>query len=272
MQTRTAVTWACVLGVTGVAPAGHAQEITGSSDWQIAATLYGWLPDIGGHTQLPLGGSGDIDVDVGTILDHLKMTAQGSFELRKGRWGAFTDLVYLDVGETGSRTRNITIGGRPIPATVDATLQFDLKSTIWTLAGTYLVTSGSDTTFEVLAGARLAHINQGLGWTFNGNFNFVTPPPITGDAKESVDQWDAIIGGQGRIALGAGHKWAIPYYFDIGTGDSDLTWQAEAGITYSFGWGDIGAVWRYLDYDLKSNGPIKDLSFNGPAVGATIRW
>ena len=64
----------------------------------------------------------------------------------------------------------------------------------------------------------------------------------------------------------------MPYYFDIGTGDSDLTWQAELGLTYSFGWGDIGVAWRYLDYDLKANGPIKDLSFSGPAMGATIRW
>ena len=56
--------------------------------------------------------------------------------------------------------------------------------------------------------------------------------------------------------LGSSHKWAMPYHFDIGTGDSDLTWQAELGVTYSFGWGDIGAVWRYLDYDLNSDGPV----------------
>ena len=62
------------------------------------------------------------------------------------------------------------------------------------------------------------------------------------------------------------------YYFDIGTGDSDLTWQAELGLTYSFGWGDIGVAWRYLEYDLESDGPIVDLNFNGPAVGAIFRW
>ena len=64
----------------------------------------------------------------------------------------------------------------------------------------------------------------------------------------------------------------MPYYFDIGTGDSDLTWQAELALTYTFGWGDIGVAWRYLDYDLKSDSPIRDINFNGPALGAMFRW
>ena len=64
----------------------------------------------------------------------------------------------------------------------------------------------------------------------------------------------------------------MPYYIDIGTGDSDLTWQAELGLTYAFEWGALGVAWRYLDYDLKSDGPIVDLNFNGPAVGAIFRW
>jgi hypothetical protein len=29
-----------------------------------------------------------------SILDHLKMTAKGSFEIHKGRWSAFTNIVY----------------------------------------------------------------------------------------------------------------------------------------------------------------------------------
>jgi len=268
-MSRTAFRIACALCASALAPCAAAQD---TGEWQFAATLYGWLPDIGGHTGLPLGGGGTIDVDVGTILDNLKMTAQGSFELHKGRWGGFTDLVYLDVGKTGSRTRDVSIGGVPVPATVDTDLQFDLKSTIWTLAGSYRVARYDDSTLDLLAGARLGHIKQELGWTFTGNFGALAPPPLTGTASESVDQWDVIVGVRGRVALGANHKWAVPYHFDIGAGDSDLTWQAELGLTYSFGWGDVGAVWRHLDYDLDSSGPIKDLSFSGPAFGATFRW
>ena len=263
----------CVLGIASLAaPTLHAQEVTGSSGWQFAATIYGWLPDIGGETELPLGGGGTINVDVSTILDHLKMTGMGSFEFSKGRWGGFTDLIYLNVGDSGSRIRNLSINGVPLPASVTAAADFDLKSTIWTLGASYGVVDRGAATFDLLAGARLAHMKEELKWTFTGNFGPITPPPTTGSADESVDQWDAIVGGKGRFAFGASQKWAVPYYFDIGTGDSDLTWQAELGLTYSFGWGDIGVAWRYLDYDLKSSGPIKELNFNGPALGAIFRW
>jgi hypothetical protein len=48
-------------------------------DWQFAASVYGWFPDICGKTAVAIGGSDSIDVDVDSILDHLEMTAQGSF-------------------------------------------------------------------------------------------------------------------------------------------------------------------------------------------------
>jgi hypothetical protein len=37
-------------------------------------------------------------------------------------------------------------------------------------------------------------------------------------------------------------------------------------------WGDLGVAWRYLDYDLQSDGPIQELNFNGPGVGVSFRW
>ena len=64
----------------------------------------------------------------------------------------------------------------------------------------------------------------------------------------------------------------MPFYVDVGTGDSDVTWQAQLGVAYAFGWGDIDFRWRYLGYDLKSNPAIEDMSFNGPAIGAVFRW
>ncbi len=244
----------------------------GAEDWQFAASIYGWLPDIGGHTELPLGGSGTIDVDVGTILDHLKMTGQGSIELHKGRWGAFTDIVYLDVGESASQTRGIEIGGQPLPASVTAAVDFDLKSVFWTLAASYRVAARPDATVDLLAGARLASLEQTLDWQFAGSFGPVAAPPTSGSRAASIDQWDAIVGVKGRLALDANRKWGVPYYLDVGTGDSELTWQAVLGVSYAFAWGNVGAVWRYLDYDLEADGPIKDIDFSGPAVGATFRW
>ena len=44
----------------------------------------------------------------------------------------------------------------------------------------------------------------------------------------------------------------MPFYLDVGTGQSDRTTQAAVGLAYAFNWGDIDAMWRYLDYNLKS--------------------
>jgi len=259
------------LAVAGLTPScANAQQI--SDEWQFSATVYGWFPDIGGTVELPSGDGRPIGVDISTILDHLKMTAQGSFEIQKGHWGGFVDLVYLDVGESKSETRGLTIGGQPLPGSVEAAAEFDLKSVISTFAASYRGAAGPRATVDWLVGARLASFKQDFNWEFTGDFGPITPPPRLGSRSASVDKWDAIVGVKGRLAYGAEHNWVVPFYFDVGTGDSDLTWQAMLGFGYSFGWGDLGVAWRYLDYDLKSNGPIQDLNFNGPAIGVTFRW
>ena len=270
--TKRAMTLPLLAGALGLAVCASpamSQEI--SDDWQFAATIYGWFPDIAGDTSLPAG-STSIDVPIETILDHLKMTVQGSFTIQKGHWGALTDLVYLDVGEAGSRTRNFEIGGQPLPGGVTSSLDFDLKSLFLTFAATYRVTASPDATFDVLLGARMARFEPTLEWEFSGNFGPVTPPPLTGTREESIEQWDAIVGVRGHFGFGADHHWIVPYHFDVGTGDSDVTWQAMVGLAYSFGWGDLGVAWRYLDYDLESGGAVADMNFNGPAFGATFRW
>jgi hypothetical protein len=259
------------LVVAGLAPSCViAQDL--SDEWQFAAAIYGWLPDIGGNTEFATGAGSSIDVDVSTILDHLKMTGQGAFEIQKGQWGAFTDVVYLDVGDSTSRTRGLEIGGQPLPGSIQARAEFDLKSVIWTLAGSYRSVASPAATLDWLAGARLISMDQDLDWEFTGTFGPVTPPPLTGSRGASADQWDAIVGIKGRFGFGADHNWVMPFYFDVGAGDSDLTWQGMLGFGYQFGWGDLGVAWRYLDYDLPSDGPIADLNFNGPALGATFRW
>lgn len=253
-----------VLGLVSLPVA--AQET--SDDWQFAATINGWFPDIGGHTALPIG-DGTVDVDVSRILDHLEMTVQGSFEFHKARWGGFTDVVYMDVGESQSGSRNTAIGNVPVAVTAHA--EFDLKSLFWTVAGVYRVRADQNARFDLLVGARLADLKQRLDWDFVGDFGPGPAPPRTGTRSASADQWDAVLGAKGQIALGAHKRWVVPWYVDIGAGDSDLTWRAALGLGHAFRWGQISVTWTELAYEL-SHGPIDDLDFSGPSVGATFRW
>ena len=72
--------------------------------------------------------------------------------------------------------------------------------------------------------------------------------------------------------FGANREWFVPYYLDVGTGQSELTWQAIGGIGYAFKWGQVIAAWRYLDYKFKSDSAIQSLNFSGPAVGVAFNW
>src|SRR5437899_6519742 len=114
-----------------------AQEL--SDQWQFRASVYGWLPDIRGNTTFPAGSGSSINVDASQIIDSLKFTFMGTFEARKGAWGVFTDVIYLDVGGSKSKTRDLTVDGHPIPVGVTADASLDLKSLIWTLVGSYRV-------------------------------------------------------------------------------------------------------------------------------------
>ena len=181
----------------------------------------------------------------------------GALEVQKGRWGAFTDVIYLDVGNGRARTRDFTLGGVQLPAGVTASTSMDLKSVVWTLAGSYRFVASPEGTLDVLAGARMLDIKQTLDWRAPGDVGSISVPLRSGRADVKGNNWDAIIGVKGQVALGTEGTWFMPYYADIGTGESDLTTQLMAGIGYRFKWGDLVATGRYLDWNNKAGRPLQ---------------
>ena len=179
------------IAVSAMAPTVvPAQQL--SDQWQFRASIYGWLPDIGGNTTFPAGTGSSINVNADKIIDSLKFTFMGTFEAQKGRWGAFTDVIYLDVGGSKSGTRDLTIGHVTLPAGISADASLDIKAWVWTLAGTYRVVADPGATLDVLAGARLLDIEEKLNWQFSADIVGVAPPPRTGsnELKDNVLGWD----------------------------------------------------------------------------------
>jgi hypothetical protein len=249
--------------------ASHAQ---GSADaWQWRASIYGWLPSIGGSTSFPTGGGSSIDVDSDAVIDALEMVFMGSLEARKGRWGAFTDVVYVDLGASKSGSRDFRVGRAGLPAGVSVDANLDIEAWAWTLAGMYTISDTPQNSTHLLFGARMLSVEQQFDWTFNGNIASLGLPGRSGSRGVDETNWDAIVGLKGSVALSADRRWVLPYYVDVGTGDSDLTWQAMAGIGYAFDWGTVTVAWRYLDYQFNDS-PIEEMNLNGGLVGLTFRW
>jgi hypothetical protein len=269
---RLAALAACVAGF-GMSATAHAEAPAWSAaDWRFTAVIYGYLPDIGGHSSFPpRSGGASVDVDASKIIENLKFVFMGTFEAQKGAWGVLTDVIYMDVGGSKSRTRNLSIGGHDLPVGTTADVDLDLKGTIWTLAGTWRLVQDPDASLDLLAGTRLISVKQHLGWTFSADLG-PDQPSRTGTSEIKLDNWDAIVGVKGRVAFGARHEWFVPWYFDVGTGDSDLTWQAFGGVGYAFKWGDVVGGWRYLDYEFKSGGKLQDANLNGPMLGVALHW
>ena len=244
-----------------------------SEAWQFGLSIYGWFPNIAGQTSFtPPGGSSEFGIDIDHILDSLEFALMGTFDARKGRWGLLTDVLYMDAGNSKTGTREATIGRRALPVGASANVDLDLKSWIWTLTGYYRALDQNGLTLDVVAGMRYLDVEQEVNWTVTGNVGPIPAPDRAGAAKADLTNWDALIGARGRFAFGVQKAWFVPYYFDVGTGESDFTWQGIAGIGYAFHWGEIVAAWRYLYYNLPSDEEIKDMDFSGPVIGVTFRW
>ena len=111
----------------------------GASAWKTSLSIYAYLPTIGGSTTfptLPGNPSPGVNIDANTIIDHLKMTFMGALDIHNGKWGAFTDILYMDIGGNKPKSRDFTIDG--VPGALTGDMSLDIKGTIWTTALTRL--------------------------------------------------------------------------------------------------------------------------------------
>jgi hypothetical protein len=240
-------------------------------EWRFDASLYVYLPNIHGTTKFP-GIGNSVTIDSSAIIDHLKFTFMGALEARRGPWGVYTDILYVDLGGSKQLIRGFGLGDSGLPAGAFASGSLDVKSTLWTLAATYRAIAQPDTTLDVLLGMRLLDVKQTLNWQLAGNIGTVAPPLRGGERNVNQSNWDGIVGIKGRVALSGDRRWFLPYYLDAGAGQTDFTWQAMTGIGYAFQWGDVMAGWRYIDYHMKSGKPIQDITLSGPLLAATMHW
>jgi hypothetical protein len=241
--------------------------------WHYAASIYLYLPSVGGKSNVPADSAGTpIDLSLDQILNALQFTFMGAFDASNGRWGGYTDFVYLDFAGHKQNSRAFTIGDIGLPVGTTADLDWSLRGLAWTIGGEYRAVADGGTTMDVLAGARLLDIETTSAWNITGDIGPLQPAGRTGRSERRTNLVDGIVGAKGAVALGESSRWALPYYVDVGTGQSKLTWQAAAGVRYGYDWGDLVAMWRYLSYDMKSGYSLAHLNFNGPMFGATFRW
>lgn len=254
----------------------------GADGWQFQLTPYVWLPTISGKLNYDLpagGGDGAPQIDVGPT-DWLELL-NGVFllrgEARKDRFFVFADVVYLGLESDNDRVVAISPGsGDLIP--IDASLNLDTKTDLdgftMTLAGGLNVHSDETSSTDLFAGVRFFGMDTKTSWNLSADIELPGGGNVLsrqGSIESDLESWDAVVGIKGRMRIGNG-KWSLPYYLDVGTGDSDLTWQAIAGVSYAYGWGDLIISYRHFEYDGGPQGLMENFSFSGPVIGGRFTW
>jgi hypothetical protein len=248
-----------------------------SSGWVFNVAPYLWLPTVHANLEynLPPALGGRLPTDLssgpGDYLSKLNFATMFAAEARYDRFSLLTDFMYINASVGSSTIRSIDFLGLPsipISRTLQTSTSSRLTTTIWTLAGGYTVFRGDWGNFDVLAGFRYlgAYANtdyslaltivgpRGNGATFGG----------VGGISGSRAIWNGIAGFRGRIRLPVEGLF-IPYYFDIGGGGSNLTWQIASGLGYQTGRVGVSVLYRYLSFEQGSS-VVKHLDMGGPMI------
>ena len=230
--------------IVPVEPMVEVEEVTVTNEWSYTGSMYLWAAGMSGQT----AHEGDFDTPFSDILDNLDMAFMGTLGAQKERWGVHADIIYLDVGSALDDNRFID--------------DLSLKSWIISPTVSYELINDEQFNLHALAGARYFYMKPILKLE-------------NGLAKEtSGDVWDGIVGLKGSYDFN--EKWFMPFQADIGTGDTDVTWQAFAGIGYKYENFDLIVGYRHLEWDFNDNQPggkvFNDFNVDGPVFGAKFRF
>src|SRR5215471_7181879 len=212
-----------VLLMTGLLPIAFAQGQPASAPgdnlsfhddtWHVEMSPYLWMAGMNGKLTVA-GHESEVNQSFGDIFSNLKFGFMGLSELRRGRIGIVTDLMYIKLGDETAT---------PI-ANLPNTLNVKNSISSFTLAPyfAYRLIGNERGSVDALAGFRYYH----TGSTINTELQ-----PVGTQSFSTTDNWADSLGG-GRFRLNITPKIHALFIGDVGGGGSDLTWQIVAGGGY----------------------------------------
>ena len=211
-----------------------------NDSWNYTASLYLWGAAIGGTTS----NGGDVDISFSDIIDNFDFGYMGNFGAKKGKWTFETDVLYLKVS-----------GDPDAPLPIE---NLQLRTWVVTPYVAYNIVESDQWDLDLLAGARYLYMKSEIRL------------PI-GEVSDSDTSWNGIVGMKGNYKLN--EKWYMPFTFDVGSGDADITYQALAGVGYKYENFDLLAGYRYLKWEFDDSFVgFSDLDLSGPIIGVKFRF
>lgn len=252
----------------------HAQAYE-SDKWQFSVQPYVWFPTMEAEMKFSAsGGSPSVEVEPDDYFENLNAALILTAEARKGKWSLVADLIFMKLETSAGKIKNIDFGRSVVSTDLNLGSDVEMKSFISTFGGGYQILENSWLKMDMIAGLRYLWMESKLDWRLSGVVNGPNGRTFdrNGNAKEDGDIWNGVAGVRGHILLGQSN-WYIPFYADMGAGDSDLTWQLFSGFGYSFS-DRIQALlgYRHIEFEKDGNLGIQDLRLSGPALGMRISF
>jgi hypothetical protein len=214
--------------------------------------LYFWAMSLNGDINVR-SATVPVDLAFSDAAENLAGAFSFHFEARKGRWGTLADLNFIRL----STDADFAVAGRPVTA------DFELDNVLFEAGASYLVHEPA--AVAVIGGLRTYTIAPKITLTAAAGATSV---------DDSVTSPNAFVGVTLRPRLS--EKWTFISRADIGGGDANLTWSAEAGIDFRFKpWGSLALGYKGLGIDVEYDDKVVrkyDVVHHGPFFALGFHW
>ena len=221
-------------------------------EWEFSVTPYVFLPRLRGTIGV-VGETAEVNASFADIFRNLDFAAMGTFEARKRNWVVLVDGMYMSLS-----------GQKVTPSILFSDIDVEVKEVVVTPQVGYRVVRTERGSIDLLAGARIWHVNTHL------TFQPLIRPLV--DVEGSRNWVDPIVGARGTASLS-------PRTFVLGEFDaggfgvgSDFTGQVFGGFGFQVKprVALIGG-YRYLRVDYVKDAFIFRTSLSGITLGAKFK-
>lgn len=232
-------------------PASTPAASPAPTGWRFEVVPYLWGAGLDGDVKVGRLPAAGVEASFNDLLDVLDLAFMSTFVGHKDRGGFIVDALYFDLS-----------GTTPTPEDAYGDADVGLTQQIYSAAGTYRVTDGK-APIDILGGLRYVDLA--------GDLELTSGIEAGREVSGSESWWDGFVGASIRWEFA--EHWAVVGYGDIGGGGSKLTWQALAGVDWTFSphlSGKFG--YRYLSIDYDQNDLLYDMAMAGGYAGLGIRF
>jgi hypothetical protein len=246
------------LGIVALSvPVAYASETKDAWDkkWSFTVAPYVWGTAVQGTVAtLPPLPPVKVDASFGDIIKQANLGFVGAFELRKGKVGFITDIVWLKLSAESSA----------LPSPFTHTLNLESESFMGTALGAYRAIKRERGWLDLVVGVR--------GWYVDTSLDVGPGILLPGRTISHTEGWVDVIGGA-RARINLGQRFYATAWTLGGGGSSQSVVDLTGTIGYAFT-DNISATagYRYIKVDYSKSGFVWNVEYQGPILGGMFKF